>query len=64
MFNKLIQKKINAGATAVAAQFKTDILRILGEDIDSDVKDRISQYFDGGVARNQAEKALKEAGII
>lgn len=64
MFNKLLQKKINAGATAVAAQFKTDILRILGEDVSEELKERISQYFDRGTARDQAEKALKNAGII
>lgn len=58
------EEMINKGATAVAARFKTDILRMLGEDARKEDVDIISTYFDNGVARQSAEKALKDAGIL
>lgn len=67
MFSIIAKKKaefINKGATAVAARFKTDILRMLGEDARPEDVEIISKYFDEGVARNSAEQALKDAGIL
>jgi len=64
------EELINQGAAAVAAQFKEDILRLLGEDArEEDVK-AVEAYFAPGSggkhspARLQAEKALKNAGIL
>lgn len=67
MFGMIAKKKeelINKGATAIAARFKKEILAMLGDDARPEDVEIISKYFDTGVARNSAEKALKEAGIL